>query len=65
MAEMFSNASSYEKFMGRWSARLAPLFVEFARVRDGDRVLDIGCGIRDDTARFARIIKQGNIKLEY
>ncbi|MBI4195657.1 MAG: methyltransferase domain-containing protein [Betaproteobacteria bacterium] len=30
--------------MGRWSARLAPLFVDFARVRDGDRALDVGCG---------------------
>lgn len=30
--------------MGRWSARLAPLFVEFAQVRDGERVLDVGCG---------------------
>lgn len=44
MAEQFSNASSYDKFMGRWSARLAPLFAEFAQVRDGDRVLDVGCG---------------------
>jgi len=30
--------------MGRWSAKLAPLFAKFARVRDGDRVLDVGCG---------------------
>lgn len=30
--------------MGRWSARLAPLFADFARVRDGGRVLDVGCG---------------------
>jgi SAM-dependent methyltransferase len=41
---MFSNASSYEKYMGRWSAKLAPLFAEFAGIRDGDRVLDVGCG---------------------
>lgn len=41
---MFSNASSYEKYMGRWSARLAPLFAKFARIRDGDRILDVGCG---------------------
>jgi SAM-dependent methyltransferase len=30
--------------MGRWSAKLAPLFADFARIRDGDRVLDVGCG---------------------
>ena len=44
MPEMFSNASSYDRFMGRWSSRLAPLFAKFARIRDGDRVLDVGCG---------------------
>jgi ubiquinone/menaquinone biosynthesis C-methylase UbiE len=30
--------------MGRWSARLAPLFVRFAGVKDGQRILDVGCG---------------------
>jgi SAM-dependent methyltransferase len=44
MPEMFSNASSYDKYMGRWSSKLAPLFAEFARIRDGGRVLDVGCG---------------------
>lgn len=44
MTEMFSHAASYEKLMGRWSARLAPLFADFAKVHDGNRVLDVGCG---------------------
>jgi len=43
-ATMFSEAEAYERFMGRWSRRLAPLFVQFADVRDGDAVLDVGCG---------------------
>jgi len=34
----------YEHFMGRWSERLAKPFLEFAGVKPGDRVLDIGCG---------------------
>jgi ubiquinone/menaquinone biosynthesis C-methylase UbiE len=34
----------YEHFMGRWSARLAEPFLEFAGVQSGDRVLDVGCG---------------------
>lgn len=34
----------YEHFMGRWSARLAEPFLEFAGVRPSDRVLDVGCG---------------------
>jgi SAM-dependent methyltransferase len=34
----------YEHFMGRWSERLAKPFLEFAGIRSGDRVLDVGCG---------------------
>lgn len=44
MAEMFSSAAAYERFMGRWSAPLARLFAEFALAQDGGRVLDVGCG---------------------
>lgn len=40
----YSNPAAYEKLMGRWSARLAPLFVRFAGVRDGQHILDVGCG---------------------
>jgi len=41
---MFSAGDAYERFMGRWSRALAPLLVEFAGVRDGDAVLDVGSG---------------------
>ncbi len=41
---MFSAGDAYERFMGRWSRRLAPLLVRFAGVRDGDAVLDVGSG---------------------
>jgi SAM-dependent methyltransferase len=44
MAEMFANALGYEDMMGRWSARLAPLFASFARIPESGRVLDVGCG---------------------
>lgn len=40
----FQNAEAYEKMMGRWSRRLAPLLLEFGGLSDGDRVLDVGCG---------------------
>jgi ubiquinone/menaquinone biosynthesis C-methylase UbiE len=38
------NASGYEQLMGRWSQKLAPLFIEFAMVDKGERILDVGCG---------------------
>ena len=34
----------YDRFMGRYSAPLAPQFAEFAGVTSGQRVLDVGCG---------------------
>lgn len=40
----YSDPEAYERFMGRWSARLAPLFLRFAGIEDGQRILDVGCG---------------------
>src|SRR5260221_13009516 len=41
----FSGSSdAYERFMGRYSRPLACSFADFAGVRDGMRVLDIGAG---------------------
>jgi hypothetical protein len=36
----FQNPEAYEKAMGRWSRRLAPLLIKFGGLSDGDRVLD-------------------------
>ncbi len=41
---MFAQSHAYEPVMGRWSRRLAPLFVDFAGVQDGESVLDVGSG---------------------
>ena len=41
---MFGDADAYERFMGRWSRLVAPLFVEFAGIDDLGRVLDVGSG---------------------
>jgi SAM-dependent methyltransferase len=38
------DADAYERVMGRWSRRLAPLLIRFGGLADGDRVLDVGCG---------------------
>jgi SAM-dependent methyltransferase len=37
-------AEAYDRFMGRYSARLAAPFADLADVRAGQRVLDVGCG---------------------
>jgi ubiquinone/menaquinone biosynthesis C-methylase UbiE len=40
----FRDAEAYDRLMGRWSRRLAPLLIGFGGLDDGDRVLDVGCG---------------------
>jgi SAM-dependent methyltransferase len=40
----YSNPAAYERFMGRWSASLAPRFLRFVGIGDGRHVLDVGCG---------------------
>ena len=37
-------ADAYDRFMGRYSGPLAPLFADAARVHAGQRILDVGCG---------------------
>jgi len=46
MPSMFNarDAGNYERLMGRWSRRLAPLFIEHAGIADGENVIEIGCG---------------------
>jgi SAM-dependent methyltransferase len=41
---LFAESDAYELFMGRWSRRLAPLFITFAAVGARDSVLDAGSG---------------------
>jgi SAM-dependent methyltransferase len=37
-------ADAYDRFMGRYSAQLAPLLADFAGATATQRVLDVGCG---------------------
>lgn len=41
---IFSEAEGYERYLGPWSSGLAPRFIDFAGVQDGNRVLDVGSG---------------------
>ena len=37
-------ADAYDRFMGRYSSRLSPQLADYAGVRSGQRVIDVGCG---------------------
>ena len=58
---MYEMAEAYELEMGRWSRQLAPLFVRFVGVRDGEKVLDVGCGTGSLSATLARVTGAANI----
>jgi ubiquinone/menaquinone biosynthesis C-methylase UbiE len=54
-------ASGYEQLMGRWSKKLAPLFIDFAGVADCEKILDVGCGTGSLTFALAKAADLGEI----
>jgi len=52
-----NDAASYERIMGRWSRRLAPLFIEHAGAATGERLLEVGCGTGSLTFTLADTVK--------
>jgi SAM-dependent methyltransferase len=49
-------ADAYDRFMGRYSAVLTPQMADFAGVKSGARVLDVGCG---PGALIAELVARG------
>ena len=60
-AKMFSMSTGYETFMGRWSRRVAPLYVAFVGVKSGDKVLDVGTGTGSLASAVAAATTSGEI----
>lgn len=40
----YADPTGYDRYMGPWSASLAPHLLSFAALRRGERALDLGCG---------------------
>ena len=54
-------ASAYDRFMGRYSAPLAPALADLAAVEPGRRVLDVGCGPGALTAELVQRVGPASV----
>jgi len=54
-------ADRYDRFMGRYSMPLAPVFADFAGVQGGQKVIDVGCGPGALTAELVRRLGASNV----
>ena len=43
-SKLWGASDAYEQYMGRWSRKIAPLFVDWLAPPQGKRWIDIGCG---------------------
>jgi SAM-dependent methyltransferase len=59
--EFTSAADKYDRFMGRYTASLAPPFADAAGVRGAMKVLDVGCGPGGLTRELARRVGEENV----
>ena len=44
IGDNWARGDSYERYVGRWSRRVAPMFLDWLRARPGAAWADVGCG---------------------
>lgn len=44
VSDTWERGSPYERYVGRWSRQVAPLFLSWLRIPRGQRWVDVGCG---------------------
>jgi SAM-dependent methyltransferase len=57
VADAWAHGDLYERYVGRWSRQVAPLFVDSIKAPAGRRWLDVGCGTG---ALSAAILERGS-----
>lgn len=55
------DGGAYDRFMGRYSQLLGPVFTDFVGVTAGERVLDVGCGPGALTATLVARVGDGSV----
>lgn len=61
LGDQWTEGANYEKFMGRWSRLLAPLFVSWLPVKAGAHWLDVGCGTGALSAAICSSAQPGSV----
>lgn len=59
--EFSAAAEQYDRFMGRYTRTLAPALASAAEVREGMRVVDVGCGPGGLTRALAGVVGEPNV----
>lgn len=58
---LWDNTQAYENYMGRWSQKVAPLFLQWLDAPTDSSWIDIGCGTGGLTELIARTCKLSSV----